>query len=81
MGKGNDSQAVKIVHEVARRNGKTLSLTVDDLKACEGTTGGQQHTDTAAAIKRKLEKLNFTHVRALFATRKLALSTGMIMCV
>lgn len=83
MGKGHDEKAVEIVHEVARRNGKTSNLTVEDLKACEGIEGAAsvQHTDAAAAIKRKLEKMNLTHVRALFATKKLAFSTSMIMLV
>lgn len=80
MGKGDDEGAVRIVHEVARRNGKTSSLTVEDLKACEPAVG-VVHTDAAAAIKRKLEKFNLTHVRALFATKKLAFSTGMIMLI
>jgi hypothetical protein len=38
-------------------------------------------SDSAAALKRKLEKLNFTHVRALFATPRLAFSTSMIMLI
>lgn len=80
MGRGNDEEAVRIVHEVARRNGKTSPLTIEDLKACEPAVG-VVHTDAAAAIKRNLEKLNLTHVRALFATKKLAFSTGMIMLV
>lgn len=80
MGKGNDEEAVRIVHEVARRNGKTSPLTIEDLRACEPAVGAV-HTDAAAALKRKLEKLNLTHVRALFATKKLAFSTGMIMLV
>ena len=80
MGKGRDEDAVRIVHEVARRNKKTTSLTLQDLKACE-PEGSQQGTDASAAIKRRLEKINLTHVRALFATKKLAFSTGMIMLV
>ena len=80
MGKGRDEDAVRVVHEVARRNGKTSNLTVEHLRACDGF-GDQQATDAAAALKRKLEKLNFTHVRALFATKKLAFSTSMIMVV
>jgi hypothetical protein len=80
MGKGDDEAAVRIVHEVARRNGKTSSLTIEDLKASE-PAAGVVHTDTAAAIKRKLEKFNLTHVRALFASKKLAFSRGMIMLV
>lgn len=87
MSKGNDEKAVEIVHEVARRNGKTTTLTVDELKACEILAIGDSTapvvktvaTSNVAAVKRQLEKFNLTHVRALFATRKLAISTGMIM--
>ncbi|KZF18812.1 transporter [Xylona heveae TC161] len=82
MGKGNDEKAVEIVHEVARRNGKTSTLTVEDLKACEPAGEIiQQQTDTTAAIKRNLQKFNLAHIRALFATWKLAFSTTMIMIV
>lgn len=76
MGKGKDEQAVKIVHEVARRNGKTSSLTLADLQALDAD--GHQGTDAAAILARRLEKLNFTHVRSLFATKKLAYSTSLI---
>lgn len=82
MGKGRDADAVRIVHEVARRNGKTSSLTVEDLTACENLVVHDGiDTSNAAALKRRLEKLNLTHVRALFSTKKLALSTGLIMTV
>lgn len=81
MGKGRDEDAVKVVHEVARRNGKTSPLSVEVLRRCETQESGQQKTDAAAAIKRKLEKINLTHVQALFQTRKLAISTALIMVV
>lgn len=93
MGKGRDDEAVRIVHEVARRNGKESNLTIDDLRVCEGLAVGngnvgdaglQQHgmgTSNKAAIKRKLEAVNAKHVKALFATKKLAFSTGAIMAV
>ena len=79
MGRGKDDEAVRVVHEVARRNGKTSSLTVDDLKRFELV--GQQRTDAAAAIQRKLSKLNLSHVRALFASPKLAWSTSIIILI
>lgn len=79
MGRGKDAEAVKVVHEVARRNGKTSPLSVTDLEAIDER--GQVQTDASAAMKRKLEKLNFTHVRALFATPKLAYSTSLIMLI
>lgn len=80
MGKGLDEEAVRIVHEVARRNGKTSDLTVEDLKACDPEGTGIE-TDAHAAVTRKLSKLNLTHVRSLFATRKLAISTSLIIFI
>lgn len=83
MGKGRDEDAMRIVHEVARRNGTTSDLSIEDLRACDQIGGGKrtQAVDTSAAIKRKMEALSFTHVRALFATKRLAFSTGLIMLV
>ncbi|GAB1310167.1 MFS siderochrome iron transporter 1 [Madurella fahalii] len=80
MGKGRDEDAVRIVHEVARRNGKTSALTVDDLKACE-PDGYVQQTSVSSAVKRRLEDVRFDRVRVLFSTKKLALSTGLIMII
>lgn len=85
MGKGQDAEAVKVVHEVARRNGKTSSLTVEELQACEvlapAGTVAQQRSHAAAAIKRNLQKVDASHVKALFATKKLAYSTTLITAV
>lgn len=79
MGRGKDEDAVRIVHEVARINGKTTNLTLADLEAFN--QAGQQGVDASAALKRKLEKVNFTHLRALFASRKLAWSTSLIILI
>lgn len=82
MGKGRDDEAVRIVHEVARRNGKTSNLTKEDLRVCEGLGNGEAlQTDNKALIKRKLAAVSGKHVEALFATKKLAFSTGAIMAV
>lgn len=79
MGKGKDAEAVAVVHKVAQKNGKTSSLSLADLEF--HNEGGQQGVDAAAALKRKLEKVNLTHVRALFRTKKLAYSTTLIMWI
>jgi len=83
MGKGDDAGAVAIVHEVARRNGKVTTLTFEDLQACNILTSSNsepaiQSTTATAAVKRNLQKLDASHVKALFATRKLAYSTSLI---
>lgn len=79
MGRGKDEEAVRVVHEVARINGKTTNLTLADLEVFNQT--GQQGVDASAALKRKLEKVNFTHLRALFASPKLAWSTSLIILI
>ena len=79
MGRGKEADAVRIVHEVARRNGKSTTLTLADLEVHDQE--GRQGTDAAAILKRKLEKINLTHVRALFASPKLAWSTSLIMLI
>ena len=58
----------------------TLAVTVEDLYACDPEGQGTR-ADATAALKRNLEKLNLTHVKALFAGRKLAYSTTLIMVV
>jgi MFS family permease len=82
MGKGKDEEAVRVVHEVARRNGKTSNLTLEDLKVCENLQAAgspvQQQTTATAAIKRNLQKVDASHIKALFATKKLAISTTLI---
>ncbi|KAF5002564.1 hypothetical protein FDECE_10594 [Fusarium decemcellulare] len=80
MGKGRDEEAVRVVHTVAKKNGKASTLTLEDLKACE-PEGYVAQTDVGATLKRHLEKLDGSHIRALFATKKLGLSTGLIMAV
>lgn len=80
MGKGKDEDAVRVVHEVARRNGKTVNLTIDDLKACE-PEGYVPATNAGAAVRRKLETINFKHVSELFRTGRMAWSTSLIIAI
>ncbi|KAG5980280.1 hypothetical protein E4U55_004186 [Claviceps digitariae] len=80
IGKGRDADAVRVIHEVARRNGKTIALTVEDLKACE-PEGYVAQTNASAAVKRHLDKLNPKKVKALFSTPRMALSTGTMMAI
>ncbi|TDL22414.1 MFS general substrate transporter [Rickenella mellea] len=86
MGRGRDAEAVDVVHLVAKYNGKQSSLTLEDLQAAGGSEHGHGEksddagldTSAKAAAARKLTKFNGDHVRALFATRKLAWSTSIL---
>ncbi|KAK3984841.1 synaptic vesicle 2-related protein [Cladorrhinum sp. PSN332] len=81
MGKGRDEDAVIVVREVARQNGKECNLTVEDLRRCEPEGYVRSKVGAGAAVKRKLEVVKFERVRVLFGTRRLALSTGLIMAI
>lgn len=78
MGSGRDEEAVAVVHKVAAYNGKTSNLTVEHLKSQESAGGRQVDTSVGAAVQRKLSVFSGNHVRPLFATRKLAYSTSLL---
>ncbi|KAJ5481089.1 MFS siderochrome iron transporter 1 [Penicillium diatomitis] len=79
MGKARNGEAVGVVHEVARRNGRFSSLTQADLDELdEGESPG---LTTRNVVRRRLDKLRFEHIRALFDTPKRAYSTTLIILV
>jgi hypothetical protein len=80
MGKGRDAEAVAVIHKVAAKNGKESTLTLEDLQACEklrvDDTMGKKLMKEGDA-----EKLDLSHVKALFASRKLAFSTSLLIVI
>ncbi len=87
MGRGRDTDAVDIVHKVAAYNGTISGLTVEMLEEAgrlaslvDPTTGNMETSAKAAAL-RKLRKFNKGHVSSLFATKKLAYSTFLLIII
>lgn len=82
MGKGRDEEAVRVVHEVARINGKTSTLTIEDLEECSrGNEHGPQGLSNVGILRERLEKVNLAHIRALFESPKRAFATSSIVLV
>lgn len=81
MGKGRNGDAVDVIHEVARRNGKTSSLTREDLDVLDREQEQEQGILATSLVRQRLEKVNFEHVRALFDSPKRAYSTTLIILV
>ncbi|KAJ6015856.1 hypothetical protein N7540_010447 [Penicillium herquei] len=81
MGKGQNEQAVKVVHEVARRNGKTSTLSKDELDEFDRSQNQAQLVSTKSLVQQRLEKIRFEHIRALFSSPKQAYSTTLIILV
>lgn len=85
IGRGRDAEAVEVVHKVAAYNGKTSSLTLQMLHDVERAVADEEKgektamdTSARAAIARKLRGFSGDHVKTLFATRKLAYSTSLL---
>lgn len=86
MGRGRDADAVAAVHLVATYNKKTIELTEDSLKlAGESADIGRVSSSSKAvdasakgALLRQLEKFDASHIKALFATPKLAWSSTLV---
>ncbi|KAH9891835.1 MFS general substrate transporter [Cubamyces lactineus] len=74
VGRGRDAEAVEVVHRVAAFNGRSSSLTVEMLRACEGLGRGREDRGTGVKASRG-------HVKGLFATPKLAFSTTILIVI
>ncbi len=80
LGRGRDADAVAIVHKIAQYNGTETTLTVQDLEEAARGAEGQQSAREWRALS---EGSAWTgkHVRALFATKKMAWSTTLLLWI
>ena len=86
MGRGLDAEAIEVLEKVATFNGSKNHLTLEQLRktgVIAGTEAEIERGDTvdgtiADAIRKNLELLKGDHVNSLFGTRKLALSTSLL---
>lgn len=74
ISQGKDAEVVETLQGIARTYNRPCSLTLERLEAC-GVSDVQQ---TAHARSRFSLKEVFVHLRGLFATRRLGLSTALI---
>jgi len=59
----------------------TILVTVEYLLSFGEVGSGKHQSAAAAALQRRLEQIDLIHIRSLFATKKLAYSTGVMMGV
>ncbi|GAA5883780.1 hypothetical protein JCM3774_005672 [Rhodotorula dairenensis] len=85
---GQDEEAVRVIHAVAKKNGRTSSLTVEHLRqAAEPYTDKNASPETTKKYsnwemaKRSLSHFNLKHIKGLFATPRLAFSSGLIISI
>lgn len=86
---GRDAEAVAVIHNIARINGTTSTLTVDDLRVAAepyfklAGDGDQVTTkfSTWELIKHSMDDMSGEHIKGLFATPRLAYSTSLIIFI
>lgn len=86
IGRGRDAEAVKVMQAIAEYNGRTCSLTLDQLEkanalAARVTEKLVADTSAKGAMLRKLKTVSGEHVKSLFATKKLAWSTSLLIAI
>lgn len=73
---GRDAEVVEILQGLAKSHNKSCSLTLEQLEAC-GELMGSENMGGGWKSKLNIREL-LVHVRGLFLTKKMGISTGLI---
>ncbi|KAF7336529.1 putative MFS general substrate transporter [Mycena sanguinolenta] len=80
VAKGRDEEAIEVLEHIARKNGKTITLTLESLRAVAKDETGQPgtivHLSTYQVVRNAFSSLSLSHVTPLFSTRRLAINTS-----
>jgi hypothetical protein len=76
LSEGRDDQVVRVLHGIATKYNRPCSLTLEQLEAC-GVTARQHASDDRRKRLFNLSEVGF-HIRGLFSTKKMALSTMLV---
>jgi MFS family permease len=80
VGIGNDQGAVDVIHQIAAYNSTTTTLSLEDLVGVEEKRDNESGTEMRPLLS-KTSIFTMTHIKALFATRKMAISTSMLIAL
>jgi MFS family permease len=79
VAQGRDQEAIAVLEHIARRNGKTISLKVEDLNRISESSNARP--SLGEIIRRSFTDVSFSHIRPLFSTRRLAINTTFIILI
>ncbi|KAJ6537776.1 MFS general substrate transporter [Mycena capillaripes] len=80
VGIGADQAAVDVIHQMAAYNSTTTTLSLEDLTRVEEKRVNETEKDMRPLVGRT-SIFTMTHINALFATRKMAISTSMLIAL
>jgi hypothetical protein len=82
VGKDQDEEAVRVVQKLARINGKTCDLSVEQLLAVERDYKKSSEESVLPETNGLgYVKVAFRHIKGLFATPRMAISTTLIFII
>ncbi|TKA56132.1 hypothetical protein B0A53_01422 [Rhodotorula sp. CCFEE 5036] len=85
---GQDEEAVRVIHAVAKKNGRISTLTVEHIREAAAPFADKDADSVAETkfsswqlVKRSFSHFDTVHIRGLFATPRLAFSSGLIISI
>ncbi|KAK6461224.1 putative inorganic phosphate transporter [Scheffersomyces coipomensis] len=83
LARGDDLKAVETVHRIAKINGKVSDLKIEDLQAIDDLNLDEREPEDTKfggniLLQEKLSKYKFSHIRECFGSRKLAISSSLV---
>ena len=83
IGKGRDEEAVEVIHKLAKFNGKAdlCTLTVGDLQEGPAKPASVVNGKRKAGLLSSDSYLSGSHIKGLFATRRMAWSTSLLIAI
>ncbi|KZT51811.1 MFS general substrate transporter [Calocera cornea HHB12733] len=82
IARGRDAEAVAVVHYMAEQNGRACTLTLEKLRTAAGESVGDLKSSSGPdAVSPSFGKFDLEHVRALFATWKVATNTVLLILI
>ncbi|KAF8556497.1 MFS general substrate transporter [Imleria badia] len=82
VAQGRDEEAIAVLEHIARRNGTTMSLKVEDLHRISGSkVSSTAPTSWRDSLRRSFTDVSLSHVKPLFSTGRLALNTSLIILI
>ncbi|EGN99416.1 hypothetical protein SERLA73DRAFT_73941 [Serpula lacrymans var. lacrymans S7.3] len=84
VAQGRDEEAIKVLAHIARRNGKTITLKLEDLQAISGeypVANTKTTEKLQTTIRNVFSGLSLSHIRPLFSSKRLGVNTTLIIII
>ncbi|RLV91568.1 hypothetical protein JA1_003802 [Spathaspora sp. JA1] len=78
IARGNDEKAIHTLNKIAKINGKECPITIADLQEIDIKFGEEETNTKNKLVEEKLKRYNLSHIRQCFASKKLAISSVLV---